>query len=241
MADFPTTKHTFTNFANGATTDAAQVTDIYAEVEAIEDGYLNATARLNSSNSTLANLSVPGGSTLAALHVTSTATFDSSVTFSGNVTITGALTAASLSRGFVLATGSTSPFPNVSTASVGWPTHTAISNSSLHSTATNPDRFFPQSTGLWALSVSVALAGNYADPSSGVIEISIKDSSGGMVEFRRTDASAAGQRSQQSAYGMKYFDTLSATPYLRAVLLQRGSASSNSAFAAESFARFYQL
>ena len=41
------------------------------EVAAIEDGYLNATARLNSSNSTLANLSVPGGSTLGAVKSTS--------------------------------------------------------------------------------------------------------------------------------------------------------------------------
>ena len=37
MADFPTSPHSFTPFANGALSDAAQVTDIYAEVEAIEE------------------------------------------------------------------------------------------------------------------------------------------------------------------------------------------------------------
>lgn len=63
MPSFPTSPHTFTDFANGALSDAAQVTSIYDEVEAIEAGYLNGTARLNSSNSTLANLSVSGGST----------------------------------------------------------------------------------------------------------------------------------------------------------------------------------
>ena len=63
MASFPTSAKVFASFSNGATSDAAQVTDIYAEVEAIEDGYLNGSARLNSSNSTVKTLSVTGGST----------------------------------------------------------------------------------------------------------------------------------------------------------------------------------
>jgi hypothetical protein len=82
MPSFPTSPHTFTNFSNSALSDAAQVTDIYGEVEAIEAGLLNGTARLNSSNSTVANLSVTGGST-----------FGGAITFSTGVTLsTGTLT-----------------------------------------------------------------------------------------------------------------------------------------------------
>lgn len=117
MADFPVSKHSFATFANGATSDAAQVTDIYAEVEAIEDGYLNGTARLNSSNSTVANLSVAGGSTLAgalsagastlaSLNVTGASTLAGNVTFGGTVTFTGAVASAvTLSSGATVSTG----------------------------------------------------------------------------------------------------------------------------------------
>ena len=63
MASFPTTAKTFASRSNGQTIDAAHVGDLQDEVAAIEDGYLTGTARLNSSNSTVANLSVTGGST----------------------------------------------------------------------------------------------------------------------------------------------------------------------------------
>lgn len=104
MASYPTTNKTFATRSNGQVIDASHVNDLQDEVAAIEDGLLNGTARLNSSNSTVANLSVLGGSTLgtlsvsggstfASLRVTSTASFASSVTFAGNVTVTGTLTA----------------------------------------------------------------------------------------------------------------------------------------------------
>jgi hypothetical protein len=244
MADFPTTPHTFTNFANGATTDAAQVTDIYAEVEAIEDGYLNATARLNSSNSTLANLSVPGGSTLntltAGASTLATLQVTGNSTLTGNVTITGTLTAPALApTNYAIVTGSTSQFANGSSGSVSWPTQSAVA-SSVHSTGTNPDRFFPQSTGLYALSVSVTLAGPFADPSTGVIDLSVKDSSGTLVGFTRTNGSAGGRAPSASVIGAKRFDSVGATPYLRVALLQR-SGSTASVDGTLSFARFYRL
>lgn len=91
MADFPVSPHTFTNFANGALSDAAQVTDIYSEVEAIELGYLTGTARLNSSHSTVAALSVTGGSTLATLSVSGGSTLGGTLQVSGNTTLAGTL------------------------------------------------------------------------------------------------------------------------------------------------------
>lgn len=91
MASFPTSVKTFATRTSGQTIDPAHVNDLQDEVNAIEAGYLNATARLNSSNSTLANLSVTGGSTfagglnssnstLAALSVTGGSTLASSIT-----------------------------------------------------------------------------------------------------------------------------------------------------------------
>src|SRR3990167_7722793 len=65
MPSFPTTPKTFTTKNTNDVIAAAHVNDIQDEVNAIETGYLNASARLNSSASTLASLSVTGGSTIA--------------------------------------------------------------------------------------------------------------------------------------------------------------------------------
>lgn len=66
MASFPTAVFSPASKSNGQTIEASHVNDLDGEVVAIESGYLNGTARLNSSNSTLANLSVSGGSTFAS-------------------------------------------------------------------------------------------------------------------------------------------------------------------------------
>lgn len=79
MPDYPTTPKTFTTRSAGQTIAASHVNDLQDEVNAIEAGLLDGTARVNSSNSTLANLSVTGGSTL------------SSLTLTGNMTSTGIL------------------------------------------------------------------------------------------------------------------------------------------------------
>lgn len=82
MASFPTSVKTFTTKQDGPGNSvfAAHVNDIQDEVNAIEAGYLQASARLNSSHSTVAALSVSGGSTLAGvLNVAELATFSSIV------------------------------------------------------------------------------------------------------------------------------------------------------------------
>lgn len=66
MASFPDSVKSFAARSNGQTIDAAHVGDLQDEVNAIEAGYLNGTARLNSSASTLASLDVNGNSTLAS-------------------------------------------------------------------------------------------------------------------------------------------------------------------------------
>src|SRR5581483_8101577 len=66
MASFPSAIKTFTTKSAGNVIQPADVNDLQDEVNAIEDGLLNGSARLNSSNSTVRALSVLGGSTFAA-------------------------------------------------------------------------------------------------------------------------------------------------------------------------------
>ena len=78
MATFPGGVKSFTTKVSAQSIDAAHVNDIQDEVTAIEDGYRNATAPLNSSGSTLATLSVTGNST-----------FTDSVNFTGEIKLSG--------------------------------------------------------------------------------------------------------------------------------------------------------
>lgn len=74
MASFPDSVKTFGTRSAGQKVASAHMNDVQGEINAIEDGYLNGTARLNSSHSTVAALSVSGGSTFAsAVLVNSTA------------------------------------------------------------------------------------------------------------------------------------------------------------------------
>lgn len=110
---YPTSVQTFATHNKDDTIEGEHVNTLQTEVNAIEDGLLNATARLNSSNSTVAALSVTGGSTFAgALTCSSgvrasgsTSSFGSSVTFGSGLNVSsGALVASS---GFTASTGST--------------------------------------------------------------------------------------------------------------------------------------
>lgn len=109
MAQYPTAVKSFTSKSTSDVVQAAHVNDLQDEVNAIEAGLLNGTAPLNSSNSTVANLSVTGGSTLgnltlssltvSNLQVSSGSTFAGRAIFSSGMSVTGnstlgALTAA---------------------------------------------------------------------------------------------------------------------------------------------------
>lgn len=104
MASFPNSVKSFTTKNAGDVIQPADVNDLQDEVNAIEAGYINGTAPLNSSHSTLAALSVTGNSTLA-----------SSVTLG---TIPYIFPASGASTGAVLTCVSTSG----STMTLGWST-----------------------------------------------------------------------------------------------------------------------
>lgn len=93
MANYPNSVPSFTNKSAGQTIASAHINAIQDEVVAIGAGLLQGTAQLNSSNSTVANLSVGGGSTLGnaiaqSISVSGGSTLAASVVMSGAVSIT---------------------------------------------------------------------------------------------------------------------------------------------------------
>lgn len=206
MPSFPGAVFNPSARTNGQTIDASHVNDLQDEVVAIETGYLNGTARLNSSNSTLGTLSVSGGSTFAG-----PVTFSSGVTFADPVTFSTGLT---LSTGKIAAgsTGvslgdSTTPFKDVYCSSLyvnGSPVggrqpvarvfHSAdqqfaagaiiglnwdsesVNSTAMHSTSANSSRLLLNSSGVWMVGAYVYF-GAAASADDRVV-IWVNDSSG---------------------------------------------------------------
>lgn len=216
MASFPTSAKSFAARSNGQTIDAAHVGDLQDEVNAIEDGYLNGSARLNSSGSTMVSLSVTGGST-----------FSSRVTFhalpyvmpsSGGSTgevLTIVSTSGSTMGVEWRASGAGAPeavrvslddalvIAQDSTAAISWTQQTFVTNSSMHSTTTNSSRLTPQSTGVYLCSAQFLSLGG----ASTRVEAWIKDSSGGFVAFAEVRAAAAAEHAFALS-GLKRFDVV---------------------------------
>lgn len=162
MASYPTSVKSFAARSNGQTIDAAHVGDLQDEVNAIEDGLLNATARLNSSHSTVVALSVSGGSTFAGpVMFSSGSTFGGPVVFSSGVTF-GANGTISLPRNPVCrVTNSTLQQIPVSYLGLTWDTET-VDSTAMHSTASNSSRIFLTSSGIWHIGAQAEWTGNAA-------------------------------------------------------------------------------
>ena len=130
MPSYPTSVWVPTTKATGDTLQAAHVNDAQDEIVAIEGGIRNGTAPVNSSNSTVANLSVTGGST-----------------FAGAVVMPR--------RPSVEVTHSTiQGIANDAHTVLSWDTE-SYDSTALHSTATNPSRITLTSSGLWSLGASI--------------------------------------------------------------------------------------
>jgi hypothetical protein len=136
MAQFPTSAKTFTSKSNGQVIDAAHVQDLQDEVAAIEDGYLNGTARLNA-----------GASTLASLVVT------------GNLTVNGTASIASPSARVF--NSSNTQITAATLTAINWTSQKWIT-SGMHSTGTNPSRLIPTSSGVYNIIGSLSFDGNAA-------------------------------------------------------------------------------
>ena len=220
MPSYPDSVKSFTAKTAGQNIDPAHVNDIQDEVNAVEAGLLDGTARLNSSRSTLANLSVTGGSTLAGTLQSSNSTL-ASLSVTGGSTLAGTLqssnstvNALSVSSNSTFAFRPTMPPPDIvqaylestvalgssANSTVSWTAQAFAINSSMHSTATNPTRLTPQSTGVYRLVAQVGLSSN----STSVQQLILQDSSGSQLGQLLHSSGAEAVRIQATAY--KRFD-----------------------------------
>lgn len=211
MPSFPGSVKSFTTKNSGDVIQAAHVNDIQDEVNAIEAGYINGTAPLNSSKSTVATLSVTGGSTMNTLTVDGGSTFGSvGVTIIGPLTVSGGSTFASRPvmppPDAVKVTLGSTVAASSNTSTLSWISQEYITNSSMHSTGTNPSRLTPQSTGLYMMHAGVVSSSN----STGYRQIFLRDSSG--TDIARTVEYANGTSTDVGALfqvsGFKRFDVL---------------------------------
>src|SRR3990167_5149863 len=164
MPSYPTSVFAPTNKSAGQTIQHTHVNDLQDEVVAIEGGLRNGTAPLNSSGSTVATLSVAGGST-----------------FAGTMQVTGGSTftvrpVAPPPDSVKLALASTLAVASGVVSTAAWAAGDHITNSSLFSGAQS-SRVTPQSTGVYLATANIEFNFN----SSGLRRIRIVDSSWGVL------------------------------------------------------------
>jgi hypothetical protein len=153
-AQYPNAVKSFATRNAGDVIQPSHINDLQDEVNAVEAGLLQGSAPLNSSNSTVANLSVTGKSTLVG-----------NVQINGNCTVTGTLVAGSFSFSSVFTADaqpqckvvktSTQSIPNVTWTALTFQAQD-FNIGSLHSTGSNPSRITIQSTGLYVFGATVA-------------------------------------------------------------------------------------
>ena len=166
MADFPGSIFAPTTKNANDTIQPSHINALQDEVVAIETGYRQATAPLNSSGSTVTSLSVVGGSTLAGTLTVGGATVLSSgltvagaATFNGDVTFNGSISLPSPPRVKVTAGAGAVIGSSLTWVGLSWNTE-VYDSTGLHSTTTNSSRINLTSSGLWAFGASIAAGGN---------------------------------------------------------------------------------
>jgi hypothetical protein len=159
LANFPDSIYSPAAKSAGQTITAAFFNDPDGEITAIEQGFRNGTAPLNSSGSTVASLSVLGASTFASRPVT-----PPPPAVRVGITSTAVITAST---------------------AVNWVKQDYATNSSLHSTATNSSRLTPDSTGVWQISANVVWRVDGTASTGTNLVTQILDSSGTEIGLAR--------------------------------------------------------
>ena len=211
MPSFPASVFAPTTKTAAQTIQAAHVNDVQDEIVAIEGGYRNATAPLNSSNSTLAALSVVGNSTLASSITLGTIPYimPSSGGSTGHVLMCVSTSGSTMGLEWRSQAASVPDAARVEmdalqeltqggTTPISWTGQIFATNSSIHSTGTNPSRLTPQSTGIYLFH-----CGAIFDGAGSQCLLSIQDSSNGVVARA---ASSGGDDAIITASGIKRFD-----------------------------------
>lgn len=179
MASFPGSVYNPSLKSAGQTIQAAWFNDPDAEIVAMQDGYRNATAPLNSSNSTVVALSVTGGSTFA-VRPTMPPPHAARVALASTVTLGD----------------------GVSTV-LTWTTGDFLTNSSMFSAPSS--MLTPQSTGLWHATAQVA----FSPASGGDRAVYLLDSSGTSIGRAQCHASShASSPTVLNLSATKRFDAL---------------------------------
>lgn len=182
--------------SNGQSIDASHVNDLQTEVAALETALLGTITH---------SLNVSGASTLATLQAAAS-TFTVRPVMPPPDVIRVQSTIVDLT--------------NNTTLAVNWTRQVIALNSSIHSTAVNPEQLTPQSTGVYAVSANLQLSAAFS-ASSGNLRLRVLDSSGseiaGSVAY-----GAGGVAAQVSALGLKQFDSVSgSTQWVRVEVLVR--------------------
>lgn len=220
----------------GQTIQAAHVNDLQDEVVAVETGYSTGTAPLHSSNSTVVTLTVVGAANLTRLDISGGSTLSQLSVNAGSTFMVRPVTPPPhLAR----VSGSTTELASNSTVAATWPTQDILTNSSIHSTSANAERLVPQSTGVWAMHVSLALNGGFTAGSTMRFLGRIEDSSGARLDEIVVGPPGDGVVSLK-LFAAKRFDVLGG--HLQVMTAQR-SGSTNSLFSAAGFntCHFYKL
>ena len=141
MASFPTSVFAPATKNTGDVVQASHINQLQDEVTAIEDGYLNGTARLNAGASTVATLSVTGASTFAG-----TAVF----------TLPPTLPRWPVCK---VTHDAVQQIADNAFTGLSWNTN-VVDSTGMHSTAVNSSRITLNSSGLWSVGVQTAWLGN---------------------------------------------------------------------------------
>lgn len=218
---YPTSVFSPSARSNGQTIDASHVQDIQVEITALENGLLGTITH---------NLSVTGASTLGILQA-GASTVTSLVVSNGSTLGTlqaGASTVASLvvSGGSTLGTlqaaastfsvrpvtpppemalvflDSTAAIASSAASTLAFKSQAILTNSSMHSTGTNPERITPQSTGVYKMVGQIAFG---LASAISIRQVIIEDSSGGAIGKHGEKSTESGQF---QVVGYKRFDAL---------------------------------
>jgi hypothetical protein len=178
-ASYPGAVKTFASRSAGQTIEPSHVNDLQDEVNAIEDGLLNGTAPLTSSNASVNRLQVSSNSTFAVRPI---------------------MPPPEMALVYLISTGA---MASSGASTIAWTAQSFVSNSSMHSTASNPERLVPQTTGMYQFVCQVLLSSNAGLTAR---NIAIDDSSGAQIAIGRVSSNV--DTPYATAIGYKRFDAL---------------------------------
>lgn len=220
--------------SNGQTIDAAIINDLQTEQTAVETGLLGTiTHSLNVSGaSTLATLQA-GASTVASLEVTAGSSVHSLQVSSGSTF--GLRPIMPPPQAAVVFLEAVSDIGSSADSTLSFVAQSVLTNSSMHSTTTDPSRLIPQTTGLYQISAQITVTRASA---ASLRQLVIQDSSGSGIANVIRPPSTHTVRMQ--AHGYKRFDALGGYVVCRYVT-DGASTSSFSSGVAETWFALHKL